>query len=131
MIYTLLKRLRFRAKKDITPTEFIEALEADFRRSLDPESILFFRHHPESVNLVHRILNRGLRRSSREKDELVITTFAFQMASYTPGFTARNLNIPEPKDSISDILEAFKAVYPDAGNIIGQAIVLFLGLKTE
>jgi hypothetical protein len=129
MITTLFRRLRFRTKKDVTPAEFIEALEADFRRPLDPESTFFFRNHPESVNLVHRIFNRGLRKSSAKKDDVVITTFAFQMACYTPGFTASNLNIPNPKDSLADILEAFKAVYPDAGNVIGQAVVLFLGFK--
>ena len=111
----------------VTPEEFLKAIQDDFGRELDPESVFFFRHHIITVNLVHRILSGRLKQSGDDKkDGLVIQALVGEMTEYTP--SASNLPLRSPT-IIADCVEEFSKSYKDAGNIIGQALAVFLKLK--
>lgn len=126
-IKKLIRARRYRSKESVTPDEFIKALEADLGRSLDPESQLFFRYHPISVNLVNKILSGQLKSSNdEEKNNLVLKAITMDMMEYTPTF--KNLDI-NPNTIIADLVEEFSKIYNDAGNIIGQTLITFLRLK--
>ena len=118
---------RYRQKESVTPDEFLEAMEKDFARPLDPESAFFFRHHPVTVNLVNKILAGRLHQSGNEqRDALVLQAIVTEMTEYTHTAGALNVN---SQSRIADLIEEFSKTYKDAGNIIGQALVVFLRLK--
>ena len=126
-IKDLISARRYRQKESVTPDEFLEAMNQDFARPLDPESALFFRHHPITVNLVNKILAGRLQQSGDEqRDSLVIQAILAEITEYTHTAGALNLN---SQSIIADLVEEFSKTYKDAGNIIGQALVVFLRLK--
>lgn len=49
-----------------------------------------------------------------------------EITGYTS--TAGDIN-PDSRNIMADLLEEFSKTYKDAGNIIGQALVVFLKLK--
>jgi hypothetical protein len=60
------------------------------------------------------------------RDGLVVQALLAEMAEYTPSAAGLSL---DSQTIIADVLEDFSKVYPDAGNIIGQALVVFLKLQ--
>lgn len=126
-IKDIISARRYRQKESVTPDEFLEAMKRDFGRTLDPESVFFFRHHPITVNFVNKILAGRLKQSGDEqKDGLVIQAIVAEMTEYTPNAGTPNLN---SQNIIADLVEEFSKTYKDAGHIIGQALIVFLGLK--
>lgn len=99
----------------------------EFGRPLDPASRAFFAGHPVSTALLHRILAGELRADGTGHDERVITTLLNDMAYATPDLDPAVFTSRTP---LSDVLEAFTAAAPDAGSVLGQATVRFLGLHS-
>jgi hypothetical protein len=88
----------------------------------------FFRQHAITVNLVNQMLAGRLKQSGDEKkDNLVIQAIFTELEVYSPNF---NLDPSKHKINImGDLLAEFSKTYKDAGNIIGQALIVFWGLK--
>ena len=127
LIADILSAWKYRKKEYVSTDEFITALERDFHRKLDPESVLFFRNHSMSVNLLNRILSGKLKQTGdSERDGLVVKALIAEMVEYLP--PAGDIDM-ESDTIMSDIVEEFSRTYKDAGNVIGQAFVLFYGLK--
>ncbi len=101
-------------------------LESEFGRPLDPASRAFFEAHPVSTGLLHEILTGRLRADGTAHDERVITTLLNDMA-----FATRDIDpgVYASTTPLSDVLDAFTAASPDAGSVVGQAAVRFLGLR--
>ena len=124
----IIRARRYRQKESVTPDEFLAAMECDFGRKIDEESAFFFRHHSITVNLVNRILGGWLKQSGDdEKDGLVLQVLLSDMAEYTPGGTGTLLS--DSSSPMADLVEEFSKKYKDAGNIIHQALVVFLKPK--
>ncbi|MCJ7602962.1 MAG: hypothetical protein MUO63_15875 [Desulfobulbaceae bacterium] len=122
----IISNLKYRRKKFVTPVEFLEATQISLERKLDPESTLFFRHHPNTVNLVHNILQGRLKQSDdKKKNGLVIQALITDITEYTPSIVEPHVNSPE---DIAEIIEEFAKSYKDAGEILGKAFVLFFEL---
>lgn len=117
---------KYKRKQVVTPDEFLDAMERDFDRELDVNSTFFFRHHPVSVNLLHRILTGRIRVKGTDADPLLITAFMSDMTESCVGVSEEDWEKINKSDRISDglaaTLEAFSKSYPDAGNIIAQAV---------
>ena len=109
--------------RHVEPDDFIEALESDFGRELDAESTLFFRHHPISVNLAHQILTGRLKSDGSDRDALVIQGFTLDMQGYAPGLHPTTV---KRESALADLVETFARTFPDAGNVIGQALAVFV-----
>ncbi len=123
-----------RRKDFVTAEEFIDYLESDFGRKIDEESRLFFRHHIASVNLLNKILTGRLGKQEKEKGSLVLKTLLAEALDYT--LNIESLFIPgsnelKPDNNMASILGAFTKTYPDAGNIMTQAICVFLGKQVR
>ena len=117
---------RYKRKQSVTSDEFIEAMEADFDRPLDANSTFFFRHHPVTINLLHRVLTGQANSKGTEADPLIVTALMLDMTEYLTEITEGELEKINGSDSIAArfgaTLEAFSKTYPDAGNIINQGI---------
>lgn len=81
---------------------------------------------------MNKILTDRLRTQGGERDSVVLKTLLFEALEYT--FDITSLYTPDgnelkPDNDIASILEVFTKTYPDAGNIMTQAICVFLGLN--
>jgi len=122
---SLVNAQRYKRKKAVTSDEFIDAMEANINRTLDANSTFFFRHHPVSVNLIHRILTGQINAAGTEADLLIITALMLDMTEYLSEIIeseSKKINESSHADHFSATLGAFSKTYPDAGNIVAQAI---------
>ena len=123
----IMRARRYHRKESVTSDEFIEAMQLDLGHKIDAASAFFFRHHSITVNLVNRILGGRIKQSGDEKrDGLVLQALLTEMAEYTPGAGTGLSNSTTP---MADLVEEFSKTYKDAGNIVGQALAVFLKLK--
>lgn len=113
----------FRAKRHLSGLDFVVALEADFGRPLDPDSRVFLLNHPITVNLVNGMLNHGLRKGIDEKDVLIYEALVLDLTSYPLK------RIPDTYRLI-DVVPVFSESYPDAGNVLLQALDCYASLKS-
>lgn len=119
------RRWAYRRRAEFSPDAFVAHLEDEFGRGLDSGSLAFFRDHPVSTGFLHEILVGRLRAEGTGRDERIMITLLNDMAFSTPDLDPEVLTSRTP---LSDVLEAFAAVSPDAGSVIGQAAVRFLGI---
>lgn len=100
-------------------------MESDFGRRLDPESVIFFRHHPVTVGIVYGIFKKGLRHGEDyDMDYTVIGGLTVDLSTYP-------LKSRPASNNLSDILPAFCETYQDAGNIVSQAVMRFFGRDVQ
>jgi hypothetical protein len=129
VIQKAIRRYKYRSKEHVTPDDFIMFIEeVEYETNLDPEALLFFRHHPATVNLIHRIEFNNLRATDEKTRNLVMSAFMADMLDYTLGLGWRPIDESAP---FSDILSMFSKTYRDAGRLIGHAALVFLGLGHE
>ena len=129
IIQKAIRRYKYQSKEHVTPDEFIMFIEeVEYETNLDPESLLFFRHHPATVNLIHKIVIKNFRAEDEKTRNLVMSAFMADMQDYTLGLGWRPIDESAP---FADILSMFSKTYRDAGRLIGHAALLFLGLEHE
>lgn len=125
MFSKVINAWRYRRKTHVTPAEFIAALEADLGRELDTNSAFFFRQHAATVDLVNQMLQGSLRedRIDGERHALVMQMMLLEISSCVPEVATL---AAEGRLRLSPALSALSKTYPDAGNVIGQALVAYL-----
>ena len=101
-------------------------MEADFNRTLDTNSTFFFRHHPISANLLHRILTGQIVADETEAGGLIVQALMLDMTECLVEITESELaTINQSRSDVDRLvatLAAFSKTYPDAGNIVAQAV---------
>jgi len=118
-----IKYSRNHEKKDFIPAdEFIEALESDFGRELDKKSKFFYRHHEMSVQLLNKILTGKLKSGDAEQDNLILQTLLVEAMEYAEDFDPDGIS---EEKVFEKVLIQFSKSYPDAGNILSQAIAAY------
>ncbi len=124
-------------KEFLTSEEFIAAIESDFNREMDINSKAFFRSNTAIVNIINRVANHKLRTDKGgEIDKSVVDLILLSIEPYLtlPSYNSglkpleykSDLSPSKLKDMhILDILEKFKSVCPEAGNICTQTITVY------